>query len=69
MNGKILEDDLAAEEELEKLQANIQWCSKCKNKYFAKSHEYPCPYCELAKYEPCDKITEDEMKDIIRLQS
>jgi len=39
-----------------KLQANIQTCLKCNANYFAQSHEYPCPYCELKK--KMDKIDE-----------
>ena len=33
------------------IQANIQTCLQCGRKYWAKSHEYPCPWCELAKRE------------------
>ena len=32
-----------------KIQANIQTCLKCKRKYHAESHEYPCPWCIIEK--------------------
>ena len=33
------------------LEANIQTCKSCNEKYFAQSHEYPCPRCEAGKHE------------------
>jgi hypothetical protein len=38
-------------EELEDLQSKIQRCLKCGQRYWANSHEYPCPWCELSKLE------------------
>lgn len=37
----------------EKLRVNVQMCGSG-HKYFADSHEYPCPYCSVKKLE--DKI-------------
>ena len=31
--------------EEEKDLASIQTCQKCGRKYYAQSHEYPCPLC------------------------
>ena len=28
---------------------NIQMCKKCKQAYYAESHEYPCPWCIIEK--------------------
>jgi DNA-binding helix-hairpin-helix protein with protein kinase domain len=36
-------------EKLEKLEASIQTCLKCNQKYYAQSHEYPCPWCIVDK--------------------
>jgi hypothetical protein len=38
-------------------QHDIQTC-KNKHRYIAKSHEYPCPFCEKAKFE--DRLAEVE---------
>ena len=39
----VVDEEVA--EYVSNLESNRQTCKKCKMKYLADSHEYPCPYC------------------------